>query len=178
VTRRPPFDLQGDLRSFGVPLVFQMIGLATATGRLTLRSPRATCEVYFQEGRLVFARGPGESGTLGDELVRRGLLPREQVEAAARQRARRRGGPRLGTLLVDRGLIRRDDLETMIRARIRDAICTCIEWRDGKFSFEAGAEPHEEDILLDVALESLLLECMTRLDDARRVGTTTGGGHA
>src|SRR5262249_60600729 len=61
VTRRPPFDLQGDLRAFGVPLVFQMIGLASATGRLTLRSPRATSEVYFQEGRLVLARGPGQS---------------------------------------------------------------------------------------------------------------------
>jgi len=167
VTRRPPFDLQGELRVFSPTLLFQMMGLGGLGGRLTLRVEDGTCEVYFQRGKLVFARAPGQGELVGQELVRRGLAPREAVERAAAERARRRNGPRLGALLVERGLVRREDLEQMIRTRIKDAIYLCCEWHEGKFTFEAGAEPADEDILLDVSLESLLLECMTRIDETR-----------
>jgi hypothetical protein len=168
VTRRPPFDLQGELRSFPAPLVFQMLALGGLDGRLTLRGPNATFDAYFQRGKLVFARGPGQTATVGEDLVAQGLVGREPVEDAARERVRRRTGPRIGTILVERGLIQRADLERVIRARIKDAIYAVVDWRDGKFTFEAGAEPRDEDILLDVGLESLLLECMARLDDAKR----------
>jgi hypothetical protein len=168
--------LQGELRAFPPALVFQMLSLAGLDGRLTLRAPAATCEVYFQRGRLVFARGPNQNGTIGEELVRRGLVDRDACEAAASERARRRNGPRIGALLVERGLVRREDLEALIRNRIKDAIYACVDWRDGRFTFETDVTADDEDILLDVALESLLLECMTRLDDARR-GVAPAGDH-
>jgi hypothetical protein len=154
-----------------------MLSLSGLDGRLTLRAPGATCEAYFNRGRLVFARGGAQTGTIGEELVRRGLVERAACEAAAADRARRRGGPRIGTLLVERGLVRREDLEGLIRSRIKDAIYTCVDWRQGKFTFETGVAPDEEDILLDVALESLLLECMARLDDSRR-DPSPASGHA
>jgi len=167
VTRRLPFELQGDLGSFPPPLLFQMMQLGGVDGLLTLRAPHATCEVWFQHGRLVFARGGDQTGTLGDELVRRGLLDREACEDAAKLR-RRRGLPRIGTILVERGAIRREDLEAVLRERIKAAIYDVVEWTEGRFTFEAGVQALDEDVLLDVGLESLLLECMTRLDHARR----------
>jgi hypothetical protein len=167
VTRRPAYDLQGELRAFPPALVFQMLSLAGLDGRLTLRAPGSTCEAYFQRGHLVFARGGGQQGTIGEELVRRGLVERDACEAAAAERARKRGGPRIGAILVERGLVRREDLESLIRSRIKDAIYGCVDWRDGKFMFECGVFADDEDILLDVALESLLLECMARLDERR-----------
>jgi len=145
-----------------------MMQLGGVDGLLTLRAPRATCEVWFQHGRLVFARGGDQSGTLGDELVRRGLLDRDACEDAASLRRGRRGGPRIGTILVERGAIRREDLEAVLRERIKAAIYDAVEWTEGRFTFEAGAQALDEDVLLDVGLESLLLECMTRLDHARR----------
>jgi hypothetical protein len=145
-----------------------MMQLGGVDGLLTLRAPYATCEVWFQRGRLVFARGGDQAGTLGDELVRRGLLDRDACESAAALRRSRRGGPRIGTILVERGAIQREDLEAVLRERIKAAIYDAVEWKEGRFSFEAGALALEEDVLLDVGLESLLLECMTRLDHARR----------
>ena len=177
MTRRPPFDLQGELRSFPPTLLFQMMALGGLVGRLTMRAAAGTCELYFQRGQLVFARAPGQGETVGHELVRRGLVARDAVERAAAERARRRNGPRLGALLVERGLVRREDLEDMIQTRIKDAIYLCCDWREGKFAFEAGAEPSDEDILLDMPLESLLLECMTRADEARH-GAGAGLDHA
>ena len=168
MTRRPPFALQGDLRCFPPPLLFQMMQLGGLDGLLTLRAPYATCEVWFQRGHLVFARGGDQAGTLGDELVRRGLLDRKACESAAALRRSRRGGPRIGTILVQRGAIGREDLEAVLRERIKAAIYDAVEWNEGRFTFEAGAQAQDEDVLLDVGLESLLLECMTRLDHARR----------
>jgi hypothetical protein len=168
VTRRPGFEMQGDLGCFPPPLLFQMMQLAGVDGLLTLRAPHSTCQVWFQRGRLVFARGGGQTGTLGEELVRRGLLDRDACEAAAAARRGRRSGPRIGTILVERGAIQRDDLESVLRERIKAAIVDAVEWSEGRFTFEAGAQALDEDVLLDVGLESLLLECMTRLDHARR----------
>jgi hypothetical protein len=156
------------MATFVPPLLFQTMALGGLDGRLTLRTSDATCEVYFKRGRLVFARSSAQMGTIGSELVRLGLVSHEACEAAARDRARRRAGPRVGALLVERGLVRREDLEALIRERIKDAIFACCEWREGKFTFESGVDAADEDILLDMPLESLLLECMTRMDDARR----------
>jgi hypothetical protein len=177
VTRRPAYDLQGELRSFSPPLLFQMMALGSLEGLLTLRSPRGDCSVYFRRGKLTFARCPGQTGTLGDELVRRGVLDRAACEAAAREREQRRD-QRIGSILVERGHISRADLEALIRERIKDAIYEVVEWREGRFTFEAGVQPQDEDILLDVQLESLLLECMARLDDARRSKSGTEGRRA
>jgi hypothetical protein len=174
VTRRPAYDLQGELRSFPPPLLFQMLSLGNLDGMLTLRSLAGTCRVYFQRGRLIFARGPDERLPLGEELVRRGLVERSTCEAAVRDRERRPDGPRIGAILVERGAIRQEELEKLIRERIKDAIYRVVDWRSGRFVFEAGVKPEEEDIFLEVGLESLLLECMTRLDDARRAGPGSG----
>jgi hypothetical protein len=174
VTRRRAYELQGELRCFPPPVLFQMMALGNLDGLIVMRSPAGTSEVFFQAGKLVFARGPGQKRTLGEELVRRGLLERSACEAAARERDRHPEGPRIGAILVQRGIIRREELEALMRERIKEAICAVVDWREGRFTFEAGVHPDEEDILLDVQLESLLLECMTRLDDARR-GTTDAG---
>jgi hypothetical protein len=168
------YDLQGELRSFPPPLLFQMMALGNLDGLLTLRAVEGTCRAYFQRGRLIFARGPHQQRTLGEELVHRGLVPREAAEAAAQARRRRPGGPRIGSLLVDGGHVPRADLEELIREQIKAAIFEVVEWREGRFTFETGVAPEDEDILLDVALESLLLEAMTRLDDARRAGRESG----
>jgi hypothetical protein len=162
------YQAQGELASFPPPLLFQMMALGGLTGLLGLRSPAGSSEVYFRRGKLVFARGPGQSTTLGEELVRRGLANRTACEAAARRRESDPLGPRIGTILVERGEVRRQDLEALVRERIKDAIYAVVDWRAGRFTFESGVEPEDEDVLLDVGLESLLLECMARLDDAHR----------
>ena len=167
MSRRAAYGLQGDLRCFPPPLVFQMMALGQLEGLLTLRGPAGQCRVYFKDGRLIFARGPQQKERLGEELVRRGLLERTACKDALREVRRSKGQLRLGAVLVERGHVSRADLEVHIRARIKDAIYEVVEWRDGRFTFQPGVQPESEDILLDVGLESLLLECMTRLDDAR-----------
>jgi hypothetical protein len=183
VSPRAVYGLQGDLRCFPPDLVFQMMAFGQLEGLLTLRGPAGKCRVYFKDGRLIFARGPQQKERLGEELVRRGLLDRRVCEEALREVRRSKGERRLGTVLVERGYVSRADLEEHIRARIKDAIYEVVEWRDGRFTFQPGVQPESEDILLDVGLDSVLLECMTRRDDARHAlkdepGNARGAGRA
>ena len=171
--RRAP-DLQGQLRSFPPPLLFQMMSLGQLDGLLTLRSGAGKCQVYFQQGRLVFARGPRQRERLGEELVRTGVLDGRSCDDALREARRSKGARRLGGILVERGLVSRADLESYIRSRIKDAIYDVVDWREGRFTFQSEVRPESEDIHLDMGLESLLLECMTRLDDARHARAEAG----
>jgi hypothetical protein len=151
-----------------------MMSLGNLDGVLTMRAPQGSCKVFFQRGRLVFARGPEHREPLGEELVRKGLLDLVACEAAARDRRRHPTGPRIGAILVQRGHIDRDVLETSIRDRIKETIYSVVDWREGRFTFEADVQAEDEDVLLDVQLESLLLESMTRLDEARRGASEAG----
>ena len=175
---RAAYGLQGDLRCFPPPLVFQMMALGSLEGLLTLRGPSGACRVYFRAGKLVFARGPRQRERLGEELIRRGLLDRKACEQALREVRRSKGERRLGSILVERGHVSRADLEEHIRARIKDAIYEVVEWRDGRFTFQPCVHAESEDVLLDVGLESLLLECMTRIDDARHAQEAGAAGES
>ena len=171
MTRRRAHTLEGDLESFPPPLLFQMMALGQLDGVLTLGGPQGeACQVQFRRGKLAWACGPEDASDIGADLVRKGLLDREAHAGAVRARRRASGGESLGGFLVTRGCIGRDDLETYLRARIEAAVYAVLEWRQGRFHFDAGARPESDDGLVDVELESLLLECMTRLDDARRAG--------
>lgn len=174
MTRRRSYDLQGELRCFPPPLLFQMMALGNLDGVLTMRAPQGSSEVYFQRGRLIFARGPQQREPLGEELVRRGRLDLVACEAAARERRRNPTGPRIGAILVQRGHIDRDLLESSIRERIKETIYAVVDWREGRFTFESDVQPEDEDVLLDVQLESLLLESMTRLDEGRHNASEAG----
>jgi hypothetical protein len=74
------------------------------------------------------------------------------------------GKKRLGAILLDRGLIDRAELEAFIQEQIKNLIVEVLRWRSGEFVFEKSAGGNNEDIVLDVQLDRLLLECMTRLD--------------
>jgi hypothetical protein len=52
-----------------------------------------------------------------------------------------------------------------IREQVREVLSIALRWRQGEFSFRSGVHPESEEVQLEV--EAILLECMTRLDRAR-----------
>jgi HAMP domain-containing protein len=157
--------LRGSLECFPPATLFQMMALGQFDGRLTLRVRDGVCLVYFQGGRIVFARGLTNT-RLGEELVNRGRIDPAARDAALKEWKRQRGTKRLGTIFVESGLISRQELEEHVQDRIKDSVYEIMKWNEGRFNFENGVMPADEDILLDDNVESLLLQCMTRLDHA------------
>ena len=164
--------LRGSLECFPPSTLFQMMALGQFDGRLTLRVRDGICLVYFRGGRIVFARGLTNT-RLGEELVTRGRIHPSARDAALKEWRRHRGTKRMGTILVESGLISRAELEEHVQDRIKDSIYEIMKWTEGRFNFERGVMPTDEDILLNDNVESLLLQCMTRLDHEIEDSETT-----
>jgi len=164
------FVLQGDLAVFAPELLFQLMSQARADGVLTLQQQSHQVRVWFEAGHLRFASG--ELGRidrrLGDTLIRAGKLDKRDRDNAMRAWHRAQGKKRLGAILLERGLIDGVDLERFVREQIKDLIFEVLRWHTGEFRFESGVDIDSEDIVLDVQLDSLLLECMARIDRAQR----------
>lgn len=162
-----PSALEGALEHFFPTELLQLMQLSQATGKLVLTRDDENAELYFERGRIVFARTSGPSVKAGELLVHRGALSREDLAAALADQTDSRGAIRIGTLLVARGLVTPDDVQGAVRESLRRIVYGLLLWREGRFRFE----PHEvaagEDIQLDLDLDRLILEGLRIADQGR-----------
>lgn len=112
-------------------------------------------EIYLQGGRLHHVASSAREELLGEYLVRRGKLTREQLEGALRQLARH--GGRLGDTLVALGQVEVMDLFRAIRDQGRDRVGQLCAWKSGKAAFYRGSEPRAVQFPLDLDLASAMM---------------------
>ena len=55
--------LEGTIKDFGLPDIFQLIGLQRKTGLLTLKNEKDQVTVSFENGMVVNAEPPSTTGT-------------------------------------------------------------------------------------------------------------------
>ena len=171
--------LEGDLGRFQPAEVAQLLQLAQATGRLELSRPafgapggpglgRAaeTVDVFFVEGRPVFARTSGQSVRTGEILVHRGYATPEAVIGALE--AQHCGaGKRIGEVLRDRGAVAPEQVVQAVHECVRRILYGMLLWREGRFRFFVGEYAEDNDLPLDLDLDRLILEGLRLADQAR-----------
>ena len=76
--------LEGTIKDFGLPDIFQLIGLQRKTGVLTLTSEKDTVSVTFENGMVVMADSSLKrlEDRLGSVLVKQSKLSKERLEEA------------------------------------------------------------------------------------------------
>jgi hypothetical protein len=92
---------------------------------------------------------------LGEYLVRRGRITREQLEAALGALAEYNG--RLGDTLIGLGLADAVDVFRAIRDQGRDRVAALCVWEEGLASFYRGTTPTRVDFPLDLDLASPMM---------------------
>ena len=193
MTRGSRDDLHGDLAVLGPEIVLQMLAQARAGGLLLLASPPDGCWIALRQGRIT-AAGQGKSPTVPGESLRgeAGSTRASQRSgdpspgSGAASRARKRGQEARAARVPSEAEARSAGAERpprtqatgrrtapaagagrsdLIREQVRAVLGTALGWRKGEFSFRSGVHPEGEEVQLEV--EELLLDCMTRLDRAR-----------
>ena len=168
--------LKGDLGRFQPAEVLQFLQLAQATGRLELSrldtgaaavpGAEETVDVFFVQGRPVFARTSGQSVRTGEILVHRGHATQEAVVGALE--AQRRGaGRRIGEMLTERGAVAPGLVVQAVHECVRRILYGMLLWREGRFRFFADERAGEDDLPLDLDLDRLILEGLRLADQAR-----------
>lgn len=76
--------LEGTIKDFGLPDIFQLIGLQRKTGVLTLSNDKEQVTVAFENGMVVMADSDSKrlEDRLGNVLVKQGKLGKERLEDA------------------------------------------------------------------------------------------------
>jgi serine/threonine-protein kinase len=112
-------------------------------------------ELYFVEGKLHHVASSNAHELLGEYLVRRNKLAREELDLALAVLPRY--GGRMGDTLISLGLVNAVDIFRAIRDQGRDRVADLFLWRGGHLTFYRGhAAPHVE-FPLDLELPGLML---------------------
>jgi eukaryotic-like serine/threonine-protein kinase len=112
-------------------------------------------ELYFVTGKLHHVASSNASELLGEYLVRRGKLEREELDLALAVLPRY--GGRMGDTLISMGLCGPVDIFRAIREQGRDRVADLFLWKGGTVSFYRGQTAPHVEFPLDLELPPLML---------------------
>jgi tetratricopeptide (TPR) repeat protein len=156
--------IKGSLREASLADVVQLLSLGAKTGCLSVTDRTRLGQIYFERGRITYARIVNRRDRLGDLLVRDGVLQAAELEPVLAAQAADPDA-RLGELLLARGLISREALDRYIAIQIEEAVFHLFTWSRGAFFFEAGERPDPGEATVSINPEGLLLEAARRVDE-------------
>jgi hypothetical protein len=157
--------LQGNLQEFSLPNIFQLVKMSAKSGALTIRREGESGKVFFRDGTISYAYSQPQLLPLGERLVKAGAISGANLKQALAAQKKSGGAARLGGILLKQGHIDRETLEQAVREQIQDTAFTFFSWPDGEFEFAAEATPPEEDVLVEMGVETVIMEGCRRIDE-------------
>jgi hypothetical protein len=157
--------LQGNLKEFSLPNIFQLVKMSAKSGALTLRREGEWGKIFFRDGVICYAFSVPQHLPLGERLVRTSAITAAQLREALDDQKRGGEGARIGGILLDHGIIDRGTLERAVREQVQDAAFDFFSWPDGRFEFGADEQVTDEDILVEMNVENVIMEGCRRIDE-------------
>jgi len=158
--------LEGTIKDFGLPDIFQLIGLQRKTGTLTLDSGRETITVVFENGMVVGADSSFKrlEDRLGYVLVKQGKLAKERLEEVLQ--IQKQTLQRLGHVLASYDYITRKDLKEALTVQVSQLVFRVFRWREGQYQFEpADAVDWDRDNFVPMSADFILMEGIRMVDE-------------
>jgi serine/threonine-protein kinase len=162
-----PPDFSDDVSASALVKILMRVAESAATGVLfaegptesrRLSAPEGTAgrkELYFVNGRLHHVASNNASELLGEYLVRRHVISREELDFALAVLPRY--GGRMGDTLIALGLVGSLDIFRAIRDQGRDRLVDLFQWRVGSLTFYAGQTAPHVEFPLDLELPALVI---------------------
>jgi len=157
--------LQGNVESFGISEIFQLISHQGKTGTLEIQTGDGLARLRFLEGSLLEAwpdkRTPAEY--IGSLLVRTGLVTPAQLDHALD--VQRQSLRRLGDILLRMGALRIADFQAVLALQHRETAFRLLRLKRGSFRFVPGSVEAEEGVSVPLDVGELLMEGFRQLDE-------------
>ena len=161
--------LSGDLAAFGLADIFTLLGMAKKTGALRLTRAAETRSLYWEQGEIVFARSNSVRDSLGNFLVRKGIITPEQNAVSA---SKIDETTRHGKVLVRMGFVTADQLLWAVKQQVLEIVYSLFHWRGGFFEFMEGEADSKEKITLSMSTTKIVMEGIHRLDEWGKIRAT------
>jgi len=160
--------LSGDLGSIGLADIFGLLGMSKKTGVLKLMRAAETRSLHWELGEIVFARSNSVRDSLGNFLVRKGIITPEQNAVSA---SKIDETTRHGKVLVRMGFITADQLLWAVKQQVLEIVYSLFHWSSGLFEFTEGATDAKEKITLSMSTTKVIMEGIHRLDEWAKIRT-------
>ncbi len=150
-------SLIGTLEQLSLPLVLQRIESFSKTGLLIIKQEARWVELYFRDGRLMCIGPVPPSTTLGERLLRAGMvLPQILQEAILATGLDQPGETRLVLTLMDLGHVSHEGLRAWAAQEAVGVLQILLTWQNGDLYFEDGQQPPADRLLVALSPAVLL----------------------
>ncbi len=150
-----PVEQQGRVEDLEIPRLLWKLHRARYSGQVELTRGRTRKSLWMERGEVVFARSTVGADRLVDGLLRRGLLTKEQYEAARSLAAKE--PRRVGQLMVEAGFIKPAELPVAIRAQVRSIVDSTFSWTEGGWALEPEVRC-DETVRLERTMSRLVMD--------------------
>lgn len=155
--------LQGSLASFKLPDVLTLLSSGNKSGTLMLAGFGRQSYVLFSGGALVYAGSDQEKFRLGNLLLRKKRITREQLQEV--DLAMRRSGARFGQIAVQKGILSDDELREHLKVQVSEVVYDAFVWIEGTFRFNEDLQLPDYAVTISVDLKNLMMEGARRIEE-------------
>lgn len=157
----------GKLSTMSLPDLLQWASGNKRTGILELERNKISRRIAFREGRIVACSSDDPPALLGQFLLSRGKISRDNLrEALARQAA---SGETLGAILEKMGVMTRPEIESQVAAKAEENIYGLFDWADAVFRFLDNAPLDRHTIEVNLSVEDILIRGAQRRDELQSI---------
>ncbi len=177
--------IQGNLQDFSTTQLLNLINLSGRTGILrifeavdtgeldAMKKPKMKpgdqrAEIFFRNGKLVYATLTGQVGDLIAVLNKAGKLNDSQAQVL-RQKAGNTTDKALAMRLIGANYVTKKDIVASIQQYILDIIYNVMSWTHEPFKFEDNVGPNEDRILVPIDLENVIIEGARRIQKMEEI---------
>jgi hypothetical protein len=158
--------LEGNLSSFGLAEILQLIAVQQKTGMLTVSEQNNTTVMFFRNGKIISTRDRRRKSvdTFKDYLTRYGVLKRDDLIRISQISAQSKLD--LIEIIESEKLLSTDDLQKHFHNQIQESMHDVLSWEQCTYKFITN-----DNIIKNVKsvgeynIEAMLMESMRRIDE-------------
>jgi len=168
------FVFRGDLESDSLPEILATIHRHSVPGVLECTREDVSNSVHFATGDIIFATSTDRGESLGESLMRDGLITEDQLRLSSDE-LRRTPGLRHGTVLVQMGFLEPHELGSAVRKQVQSIVWNLFTWTSGSVTFRVGNFRDDEVYKIKIPTAKAILEGCRFLPDPKEVTARLGG---
>ncbi len=158
--------LEGNLSSFGLEEILQLIAVQQKTGMLSVNATDKSAVLFFRDGKIISTRDRRSKtrDPFRDYLARYGCLTREAMVRISQIGSQSRLD--LLDIVISENFFDEKTLKRHWRNHIQESLHEVITWDQLSYKFISGDEVVSGvKSLGEYSVEPLLMECMRRIDE-------------
>ncbi|MDA8155152.1 MAG: DUF4388 domain-containing protein [Actinomycetota bacterium] len=159
-------NVEGSLSVFTAPDIFTGLCGAAETGVLEFRRDQAVRKIYLQQGNIVFSSSNQVEDSLGDMLLRKGTITRQQYEKSVE--LLKTTGRKQGAILVELGALTPNDMIKAVYSQLEEICLGVFSLHEGSFLFHDGPLP-DNLLRLKISAPDLIYRGIKRTADKNAV---------